>query len=92
VANKSGRLWLSDQYNRGSIYLDKGKIIQARLDNLDGEEAIYRMFSWRAGKFEFEVDEKPIIPNVKKSTIEILLECSKRMDEQHHSSLLISHN
>lgn len=89
--SKSGRLWLSHKYQRGSIYLDKGKIIQARLDNLEGEEAIYRIFSWRKGKFEFEVEEGPITSNVKKSTIEILLECSKRMDEQQHS-LIFSRN
>lgn len=81
--NKSGRLWLSNLYERGSIYFDEGKIIMARLDSLEGEEAIYRMFGWMAGRFEFEVGEQFVRRNIKKSTIEILLECSKQMDEQH---------
>ncbi|MEE9169026.1 MAG: response regulator [bacterium] len=80
--NKSGRLWLSKMYERGSILFDDGKIVMARLGDLEGESAIYQMFGWRAGKFEFEVGQGFETSNIKKSTIEILLECSKRMDEQ----------
>ena len=89
--SKSGRLWLSNLYQRGSIYLYEGKIVQSKLDDLEGEEAIYRMFSWKTGKFEFEIGEEPKTTNIKKSTIEILLECSKRMDEQERT-FSFSHN
>lgn len=82
--NKTGRLWLSNMYERGSIYFEEGKIVMARLDSLEGEEAIYRMFGWMVGRFEFEVGELLVRRNIEKSTIEILLECSKQMDEQQH--------
>ena len=49
------------------------------------------MFRWTTGKFEFEIGEEPKTTNIKKSTIEILLECSKRIDEQERT-FSFSHN
>ena len=78
---KTGRLWLSRLYQRGSIYFEDGNVVQARLGDEEGEEAIYRMFRWKEGRFEFELGEQPVLANVSKSTVEILLECGKRADE-----------
>ena len=78
---KTGRLWLSRLYQRGSIYFEQGNIVQARLGDEEGEEAIYKMFRWNEGRFEFELGEPPVLRNVHKSTVEILLECGKRKDE-----------
>ena len=89
--SKSGRLWLSNLYQRGSIYLYEGKIVQATLDDLEGEEAIYRMFSWTTGKFEFEIGAEPKTTNIKKSTIELLWNRRKRMEEQEQTCSF-SHN
>jgi hypothetical protein len=69
-------------YERGSILFDDGRMVMARLGDMEGESAIYQMFGWTAGKFEFEVGEGFETSNIKKSNIAILLECSKRMDEQ----------
>lgn len=79
---KTGRLWLSRLYHRGSIYFERGNIVHARLGDVEGEEAIYAMSRWREGRFEFEVGPQPLIPNVEKTTMEILLECGRRIDEQ----------
>ena len=88
---KTGRLWLTHLYQRGSIYFLDGNIHSTHFGELEGEEAVFRMFRWQRGRFEFEVGEFPLVQNVSKSTVEILLECSKRLDEiKSHLSLSVT--
>ncbi len=89
---KTGRLWLSRLYQRGSIYFDQGNIVQARLADEEGEEAIYKMFRWPEGRFEFEIGEQPALVNIRKSTVEILLECGRRLDEAEIKSIHSVHS
>lgn len=79
---KTGRLWVSRGYRRGSIYFDKGNIKHAVLEEKSGEEAIYEMLPWKSGRFEFEAGEVIHQVNVVKETFELLLEYSKQEDEQ----------
>ncbi len=79
--NKTGRLWISRQYQRGSIYFDNGNIKSARLNDYTGESAIYKMLNWKKGRFEFESGEFAVSGNVEKTTLNILLEFSKQADE-----------
>ncbi len=78
---KTGRLWLTRLYQRGSLYFSEGNILSAHFSELEGEQAIFRMFRWQQGRFEFEAGEFPIVQNVTKSTVEILLAGSQRQDE-----------
>lgn len=79
--NKTGRLWISRQYQRGSIYFNDGNIKSARLNDYTGEDAIYKMLNWKKGRFEFESGKFSVTSNVKKTTLNILLEHSKQADE-----------
>lgn len=79
--NKTGRLWVSRNYQRGSIYFNDGNIKSARLNDYTGEDALYKMLNWKKGRFEFESGEFAEAGNVDKTTLNILLEFSKRADE-----------
>jgi len=88
---KTGQLWLSQSYQRGSIYFDNGNIKFARLGDQNGEKAIFEMFKWKKGKFEFETGKFDLTENIAKTTLELLLEFNKDVDEnrfQAYKSLI----
>jgi hypothetical protein len=88
---KTGQLWLSKSYQRGSIYFENGNIKFARLSDQNGEKAIFEMFKWKKGKFEFETGKFELTENITKTTLELLLEFNKDMDEnrfQAYQSLI----
>lgn len=79
---KTGTLWLSQRYQRGCIYFEDGEIKSAALDEQRGEKAIYSLMQWKYGQFDFESGRREEPVSVIKATMEIILECSKRLDEE----------
>ena len=79
---KTGQLWLSYLYERGSIYFEDGKIKSAISKNKTGENAIFQMLSWQKGRFEFESGKVVFNENITMGTLEILLDYSKQFDEK----------
>jgi hypothetical protein len=74
-------LWVSKSYQRGSIYFENGNIKFACLGDQNGEKAIFEMFKWKKGKFEFETGKFELTENISKTALELLLEFSKEADE-----------
>lgn len=81
VSGKSGVLYLSYADSSGAIYFSKGEIIDAHLDTLKGEEAIYKFFLWPEGKFEIEFREVREKRTIHTPTEAIIMEGVKQMDE-----------
>lgn len=79
---KTGQLWISHLYERGSIYFEDGKIKSAIFKDLTGEDAIFQMLSWKKGRFEFESGKSAFTENVAMETLKILLDYSKQCDER----------
>ncbi len=81
VSRKSGIVHLSSGSQRGDIYFRDGKIVDAEVGRLRGEEAVYRSLIWNEA--EFEVVFTPVSREdvVGTSTQGILMEGMRRVDE-----------
>ena len=82
----TGRLVISQGTRRGLLFFDDGQIYNAIDDNQgEGEDAAYRLFSWKTGTFDF----KPEPPSGKRlitgGTEGVMLEAARRMDESGES-------
>ena len=81
VSRKSGEARISDSRREVKIYFRDGKVVDAELGRLRGEEAVYRSLIWNAGDFEVDfhpVQNEDIIPT---STQGLLMEGMRRVDE-----------
>jgi DNA-binding response OmpR family regulator len=82
VSKKSGIVHVRNAENKASILFREGKVIDAQLGRLRGEEAVYRTLIWNDGTFEVEfaagVKGEDVI---EVSTQGLLMEGMRRVDE-----------
>jgi CheY-like chemotaxis protein len=81
VSRKSGIARIGDRRREVRVYFRDGKVVDAELGHLRGEEAVYRALIWNSGHFEVEfcpVNNEDIIPT---STQGLLMEGMRRVDE-----------
>jgi DNA-binding response OmpR family regulator len=81
ISRKSGVARMSDGRREARIYFRDGKVVDAELSRLRGEEAVYRALIWTTGTFAVEfapVSNEDIIPT---TTQGLLMEGMRRVDE-----------
>ncbi|HEX7669794.1 MAG TPA: response regulator, partial [Polyangiaceae bacterium] len=81
VSRKSGIAKINQGKRHATVYFREGKLVDAEIGKLRGEEAIYRALLWTTGDFEVEfrhVDNPDVIPT---STQGLLMEGMRRVDE-----------
>ncbi len=81
ISRKTGVGRIGDGRREVRIYFRDGKVVDAELGRLRGEEAVYRALIWNSGHFEVEfspIDREDIIPT---STQGLLMEGMRRVDE-----------
>jgi CRP-like cAMP-binding protein len=83
TSNSTGTLKILSRYTTepGFIYLKKGNPIDSRHFTRQGIEALFALFGWTEGRFEFtsgKIDRDNVI---KKSRMEIILEGLRLLDE-----------
>lgn len=82
VSRKSGMARVREPRGKALvIYFRDGKVVDAELGRLRGEEAVYRGLIWNSGTFEVEfrpIQNEDIIPT---STQGLLMEGMRRVDE-----------
>ncbi|HEY8944788.1 MAG TPA: response regulator, partial [Polyangiaceae bacterium] len=81
VSRKSGLARMTDGRREVRIYFRDGKVVDAELGRLRGEEAVYRALIWSTGSFEVEfapISREDIIPT---TTQGLLMEGMRRVDE-----------
>ncbi|WP_394838379.1 response regulator [Pendulispora rubella] len=81
VSRKSGVVHLSSEKQEAHVYFRDGKIVDANLDRLRGEEAIYRILIWNEADFEVEFTQVKNEDIIGTSTQGILMEGMRRVDE-----------
>ncbi len=81
LGNKSGEVHFVDGNNRGSIYLKKGKIIDAEQGNLRGQSAVYRLLNWTEGTFKIDFKEIEREDKIGTSNQSLIMEGMRRIDE-----------
>lgn len=85
MGKKTGCLGLAFHESFGSIYFDTGRICHAEIVNrpLDTENAVYNLFTWTSGSFNFEPGVLPKAGTTLASVDpqSLLLEGARRVDE-----------
>ncbi len=81
LGNKSGEVHFVNGKNRGSIYLQKGKIIDAEQANSRGGSAVYRLLNWTEGTFKIDFKEVEREDKIGSSNQSLIMEGMRRIDE-----------
>ena len=81
VSRKSGVVHLHSGGHDSHIYFRDGKVVDAELGRLRGEEAIYRSLIWNEATFEVEFKSVPNEDVIDGSTQALLMEGMRRVDE-----------
>ena len=79
----SGVLRIQSSYKAesGLVYLDKGNPINATNGALSGLDAIFSLFGWTDGNFEFVQEDPTCQKTITKSRMEIILDGLRLLDE-----------
>lgn len=83
------RVWHND--DTGSIWFDRGAIVDAHAGILSGREAIFEMISWEGGKFAMDLKVAPPSRSVQEGTTGLILEALRRLDEKKNGRSLEVH-
>ena len=85
TSRKSGVLVVRSDWGVGKIYLRKGQIYFASIDdsfNTGPRKAMYRMLAWATGFFDLEPpDERAVLEELQDSTEGLLMEGMRQLDE-----------
>jgi DNA-binding response OmpR family regulator len=81
VSRKSGVVHLRSGAQEARIYFRDGKVVDAELGRLRGEEAIYRALIWNEATFEVEFKATTTEETIEGSTQALLMEGMRRVDE-----------
>lgn len=85
TSRKSGVLTVASQHGIGKIYMRKGQIYFAAINDdfaVSPQKAIYRMLTWITGTFELEPSvEMQVMEEVQESTEALLMEGVRQLDE-----------
>jgi hypothetical protein len=83
----TGRLLVTRDESRGSLYFEDGRIVNAVDDGeREGELAAYRVFTWRTGRFEFHPGSTGVATRITEGTEGLMLEAARRMDESSEAA------
>ncbi|WP_338046161.1 response regulator [Polyangium spumosum] len=81
VSRKSGIVHIRFERHEAHIYFREGKVVDATLGRLMGEEAVYRALLWNEGSFEVEFCKVDNVDVIGASTQGLLMEGMRRVDE-----------
>jgi len=81
VSRKSGIVHLTNGDSAADIFFRDGKVVDAALGRLCGEEAVYRALIWNDGEFEVEFTKVENPDAIESSTQGLLMEGMRRVDE-----------
>ena len=88
-SGSTGVLRLINRYapDPGFIYFIEGNPVNARNGDVEGLDAIYSLFGWVNGSFEFTREAILADKKINKSRMGIILEGMKRLDDGHTSTV-----
>ena len=74
--NSTGMLSLKSRFvpAKGTIYFQKGSPMQSACGSLSGAEAVYSLFGWADGEFEFHESDVQMPRRIKQSGMELVLD------------------
>jgi len=83
MERKNGILLVEHRSETGRMFLRKGRIIRAAIDDppVSGAAAVYQMVSWGHGSFDFLAGDVGGVDEIQASTTYLLMEGARRLDE-----------
>ena len=81
ISKKSGRITLKSGSMLGYVWFKDGRVIDAEVLNLRGEEAVYRMLVWSEADFEVDFGPATREDMVDETTSALVMEGMKRADD-----------
>ncbi len=86
LQRRSGRVELqgageSEAEQVGSLVIRDGEVIQAEIGTVDGEKALFRLLTWRQGRFSFEPGSSGEAPMILAPTRRLLMEGLRQIAE-----------
>jgi len=78
---KTASLTLISNGKEAVIYFKDGSVVHSEIDQIIGEEAIYKILSWDEGEFILNVGAQSPQVSIKRNWSGLLLEGAKRLDE-----------
>lgn len=74
---------LNRDQDAGRLYFHRGDLVDAEYGELVGERALFRLLTWREGKYDIRFKLTVREPTIQKGTDTLLLEGLNRADEWH---------
>lgn len=83
VDRKKAKITINNFQGEALLYFNDGEVVHASLDDLEGEEVVYRILAWDEGSFTLVNGvESPKI-SINRSWSGLLMEGARRLDEEH---------
>ncbi|MGD8440187.1 MAG: DUF4388 domain-containing protein [Holophagae bacterium] len=81
VSGKTGVFEVEHGDEAGRIYLRDGRIVDASVGRLRGDNAVYEMAIWSDGDFTFKPGEETDTVTIHLSNANLMIEAARRLDE-----------
>lgn len=78
---KEGAIALERYGEKGYIHLKDGNVINAEIGKVEGEKALFRLFTWQEGKFEFSPHKVLTAVKIRGTPDILLMEGMRQIDE-----------
>jgi CRP-like cAMP-binding protein len=80
---RTGTLAIMEKHAKAEVHFQTGSIADVALENLEGEEAFYRLLEWDEGQFQFQTRKSvPTAGKITKDPMQLLMEGLRRLDEK----------
>ncbi len=83
IGRKTGCLYVVVDKPFGLIFFEQGRLVYAVSPRSQGRESVFEILNLDKGHFSFVLDKTTDTKNVNLSTLEILMEWTKTVDEAH---------
>ena len=81
VSGKTGMFSLTRAAEKGAVYIQNGQITHAKVNDVEGEDAIYALALWNEGQFQFSAGVESDTRTITRSNTNLLMEAARRSDE-----------
>jgi DNA-binding response OmpR family regulator len=79
---RTGRLLLYREREKGEVQIADGRPVNARLNEIEGDKALFRIIAWREGTFAFHPGPVSARARIDRSMEDALLEGMRQSDER----------
>lgn len=82
MERKSGVLVVRSGAGDGRVFVREGAVLAASTEDNQGADAVYELLGWRSGSFSFSAIDVDMDDTVRQSTMNLLLEGARLLDER----------